>query len=116
MKFSSAAPLRLPGITSRLMKGRSGPELPISRQSSTEAIAAFISSGCANVLASISIGSRGSAPVRRMRPRLFGRTRPANNAQQPADALNLSVMSDLRAAGLLAANDEPHDQRVAEHG
>jgi hypothetical protein len=36
---------RLPGITSRLMNGRSGAELPISRQSSTQAIAAFISSG-----------------------------------------------------------------------
>jgi hypothetical protein len=36
---------QLPGITSRLVKGRSAAELPISRQSSTEAIAAFKSSG-----------------------------------------------------------------------
>src|SRR5260370_2805813 len=95
MKFSSAAPLRLPGITSRLTNGLSGPELPISRQSSTQAIAAFISSGCANVLASISIGSVGLAPVRRMLPRLFGRTRPANNDQEPAGGLNWAAVSAL---------------------
>jgi hypothetical protein len=36
-----AVPLRLPGMTSRFVKGRSAAELPISRQSSTHATAAF---------------------------------------------------------------------------
>src|SRR3979411_1113285 len=116
MKFSSAAPLRWPGMTSRLTNGLSGPELPISRQSSTHAIAAFISSGCANVLASIAIGSQGLAPVRRTRPRLFGRTRPANNVQGPAGGLKRAAVSrigpvDAGSADRTAAQPLRQDHR-----
>ena len=50
---SSSAPFRLPGITSRLANGRSGAELPTSRQSSTHAIAALKSSASASAFASI---------------------------------------------------------------
>src|SRR5260370_3343709 len=57
MKSSSSAPVKLPGITSRLLYARSGAEFPISRQSSTHATAAFRSSGWDSVLASISIRS-----------------------------------------------------------
>src|SRR6185295_15216002 len=95
MKSSSAAPLRLPGITSRFVKGRSGVELPISRQSSTCAIAAFRSSGWDSVLASIWIGSSGLGPVKRIWPRLFGRTTPAYNVQEAAGGLNLAEVSAL---------------------
>jgi hypothetical protein len=66
MKSSSAAPLRLPGMTSRFVKGRSAAELPISRQSSTQATAAFRSSAWDSVLASICIGSSGLGPVKRI--------------------------------------------------
>jgi hypothetical protein len=66
MKSSSAVPLRLPGMTSRFVKGRSAAELPISRQSSTPATAAFRSSGWDSVLASICIGSSGLGPVKRI--------------------------------------------------
>ena len=50
------------------LKAATGAELAISRQSFTQATAAFISSGCARVLSSLQIGSSGFAPVRRMRP------------------------------------------------
>src|SRR5260221_4926831 len=88
MKFSSAAPFRLPGITSHLVNGRSAAELPISRQSCTQAIAAFRSSGWDIMLVSIWTGSRGLGPVNRILPRLSGRTMPANIDQEPAVGLN----------------------------
>src|SRR3984893_14252179 len=91
MKSSSAAPLRLPGMTSRFVKGRSSGELPISRQSSTHATAAFRSSGWDSVLASIWIGSSGLGPVKRIWPRLFGRTTPPYNVQEAAGGLNLRL-------------------------
>src|ERR1700733_1285446 len=53
-------------MTSRFVNGRSAAELPISRQSSTHATAAFRSSGWDSVLASICIGSSGLRPVKRL--------------------------------------------------
>jgi hypothetical protein len=44
-KSSSATRFKLSGITLRFTKGRSGAELPISRQSSTQANADFMSPG-----------------------------------------------------------------------
>jgi hypothetical protein len=97
MKSSSAAPLRLPGMTSRFVKGRSGAELPISRQSSKHDTAAFRSSGWAGVLASICIRSSGQGPVKRICPRLFGRTTPPYNVQEAAGGLNLALVSALHS-------------------
>src|SRR5258707_15196600 len=93
MKFSSTAPFRLPGITSRLVNGRSAAELPISRQSCTQAIAAFRSSGWDIMLVSICTASTGLGPVSRILPRLFGRTMPANIDQEPAGTLYLASIS-----------------------
>src|SRR5258708_26672699 len=95
MKSSSATPFKLPGITSRLVKGRSEAELPISRQSSTHALAAFMSFGCDRVLASIWIGSSGLGPIKRMQPRLLGLTTPPNIDQHPSGGLNLAAVSGL---------------------
>jgi hypothetical protein len=97
MKSSSAAPLRLPGMTSRFVKGRSGAELPISRQSSKHNTAAFRSSGWAGVLASICIRSSGLGPVKRICPRLFGCTTPPYNVQEAAGGLNLALVSALHS-------------------
>src|SRR5258708_5510724 len=94
-KSSSAAPFKLPGITSRLTKGPSGAELPISRQSSTHAIEAFRSSGCDRILGSIRRGSSGLGPVRRICPRLFGCTTTAASVQELAGGLNLAAVSAL---------------------
>src|SRR5580692_11843953 len=96
MKFSSAAPLRLPGMTSRFVKGRSAAELPISRQTSTHATAAFRSSGWDSVLASICRRSSGLGPVKRIWPRLFGRTTPPYIVQEAAGGLNLALVSALQ--------------------
>src|ERR1700730_956050 len=95
MKFSSAAFFRLPGVTSRLVNGRSAAELPISRQSCTQAIAAFKSSGWDIMLVSICTAPRGLGPVSRILPRLFGPTRPPNIVQEPAGGLNLVNISAL---------------------
>src|SRR6266446_8925864 len=88
-------PFRLPGITSRLVNGRSAAELPISRHSSTQAIAAERSSGCDRKLASISMGSSGLGPVRRRWPRLLGRTTPPCNVHPLAGRPNLALFSAL---------------------
>src|ERR1700760_503779 len=53
-------------------------------------MAVFISRGSASMLVSMSTGSRGFGPVRRMRPRLSGRTTPTHivqpNSGMPARA------------------------------
>src|SRR5262249_22624464 len=96
MKSSNAEAFRLPGMTSRFVYGRSGDALPISRQISTQAMAAFMSSGCDSVLASIWIGSSGPLPVKTMRPWLFGRTTHPNRVQEAAGGLNLAAVSALQ--------------------
>src|SRR5258707_8465548 len=93
MKFSSSAPFKLPGITSRFTKGRNTVELPISRQSCTPPVAAFRSSGWDIISVSIWTRSVGLGPVSRILPRLFGRTIPANIDQEPAGALYLASIS-----------------------
>src|SRR5258708_17981349 len=93
MKFSSSAPFKLPGISSRFTKGRNTAELPISRQSCTPPIAAFTSSGWDIMLVSICTASMGLGPVSRILPRLFGRTTPANIDEEPAGTLYLASIS-----------------------
>jgi hypothetical protein len=100
MKSSNSRPFSAPGITSRFVKGRSAAELPISRQSSTQATAAFRSSGWESVLASIWISSSALGPVRRMRPLLLGRTTPPNKVQQACGGLNFAAQRSFHQAGL----------------
>jgi hypothetical protein len=94
IKRSSSAPFKFPGITSRLTNGRSGAELPTSRQSSTQAIAALRSSGSDSVLASIRIGSDGLVPVRRRRPRLLGCATAPNNVQPASGRPNRAILAE----------------------
>ena len=112
MKSSSAAPLRLPGMTSRFVKGRSGAELPISRQSSTHDTAAFRSSGWGSALASICIRSSGLVPVKQICPRLLRRTTPPYNVQEAAGGLNLALVPVLHSGTPpgRSANPECQDQ------
>src|SRR5258708_4867052 len=95
MKISSSGPYKLAGNNSRLTNGRNGSEFPISRQSCTQAIAAFKSSGWDIRLDSICTWSVGLGPVSRILPRLFGRTMPPNIVQEPAGGLNLVNISVL---------------------
>jgi len=62
IKVSRADPCKLPGATSLFTKGRSGTELPISRQILTLAVAAFRSSWWDSVLGLIWSGSCGAGP------------------------------------------------------
>src|SRR5260370_13442033 len=78
------------------VEGGRGAELPISRQSSTQGTAAFRSSGRDSALASIWTGSSRLGPVKRIWPRLFGRTTPPNNDQEAAGGLNLAAVSTLQ--------------------
>src|SRR5260221_11925001 len=70
IKASNSAPLCGPGRISRFAKRRSDAELPIARQTSTQILTDFRSAGSSRAFASISIGSLGSEPMRRSRPRL----------------------------------------------
>ena len=89
-------------FTSRFTNGRSGVELPISRQSSTHAIAPFMSSGSARVFASIWMGSSGG----RASPRFDG----ISSVEEPLLPFELCLILDrphFRALVQTIAHDCP---------
>src|SRR5215831_11189365 len=88
-------PFTGPGMTSRLIRDRIGAELPISRLISTQATAAFMSSGWDSEFSSIWMLLNGSEPVRRIRPLLFGRATLPSSVHEAVGGLNLADISGL---------------------
>src|SRR6201996_4718179 len=80
-------------MTSRSTNGRISAELPISRRSSMHAIAVLRSSGCDRALASIRMGSDGSGPDNRTRPRLLGWVGDPKRHQLFSGRPNLAIFS-----------------------
>jgi len=92
IKSSSAGPLRLPGMTSRFVKGLKRSRIANLATISTHAYCGASGRSCrTEVLASICLGSSVVGPSKRIWPRLSGRRHLHNKVQEALGGFKLSA-------------------------